>query len=81
MSRRSAAKAAGTDEIKFWIMSCGCHSLVLEPESLRQEIRVEMERMANRYEGRILTEKNPMDGHMTILYNAVGAVPFSMREL
>ena len=59
----------------------GSRSLVLEPESLGEEIRTETARMANRYEGRILAEKtNPMDGHMTILYNAVDAVPFSMLE-
>ena len=53
---------AGTDEIKFWIMGCGSHSLVLEPESLREEIRTETERMANRYEGRILAEETQSYG-------------------
>jgi len=44
------AEVAGTDEIKFWIMSWGSHALVLEPESLREEIRTEVETMLNRYE-------------------------------
>ena len=41
---------AGTDEIKFWIMSWGSHAMVLNPESLREEIRTEAERLLNRYE-------------------------------
>jgi len=43
------ADAAGTDEIKFWIMSWGSHALVLEPESLRDETKTEAELMAGRY--------------------------------
>ena len=37
------AEVAGTDEIKFWIMSWRSHALVLEPESLRSEIKAEAE--------------------------------------
>jgi len=37
------AEVAGTDEIKFWVMNRGSHSLVLDPESLREEIRTEAE--------------------------------------
>ena len=37
------AEVAGTEEIKFWVMSWGSKSLVLEPDSLREEIRVESE--------------------------------------
>ena len=44
------AEVAGTDEIKFWIMCWGSHALVLEPESLREEIRTEAESLLNRYE-------------------------------
>ena len=35
------AEVAGTKEIKFWIMSWGSKAEVLEPESLREEIRSE----------------------------------------
>jgi predicted DNA-binding transcriptional regulator YafY len=43
------AEVAGTDEIKFWIMSWGSQALVLKPESLREEIRAEAEETAQRY--------------------------------
>ena len=43
------AEVAGTAEIKFWIMSWGSHALVLEPESLIDEIREEAEAMLERY--------------------------------
>jgi predicted DNA-binding transcriptional regulator YafY len=43
------AEVAGTDEIKFWIMSWGSQALVLEPESLREEIRTETEAMLEKY--------------------------------
>ena len=42
-------EVAGTDEIKFWIMSWGASALVLEPESLRNEIREEAEVILERY--------------------------------
>jgi len=44
------AEVPGTNEIKFWIMSYGSNALVLEPESLRKEIRTEVEGLLNRYE-------------------------------
>jgi len=40
---------AGTDEIRFWIMSWGSHALVLEPESLKNEVRAEAERVIEGY--------------------------------
>lgn len=43
------AEVSGTDEISFWIMSWGSKALVLEPESLREKIRVDAERMARLY--------------------------------
>jgi hypothetical protein len=43
------AEVAGTDEIKFWIMSWGSKAEVLEPESLRDEILREAEVMLERY--------------------------------
>jgi predicted DNA-binding transcriptional regulator YafY len=51
------AQVAGTDEIRFWIMTWGSKAEVLEPESLREEIRAEAERMAKRYEGGVATEE------------------------
>jgi predicted DNA-binding transcriptional regulator YafY len=44
------AKVAGTDEIKFWVMSWGSKAEVLEPESLREEIRSETIAMLERYD-------------------------------
>ena len=43
------AEVAGTDEIRFWIMSWGSKAQVLEPESLRDEIREEAEVILERY--------------------------------
>ncbi len=43
------AEVAGTEEIKFWIMSWGASALVLEPKSLRDEIREEAEVILERY--------------------------------
>jgi predicted DNA-binding transcriptional regulator YafY len=50
------AEVAGTDEIRFWIMTWGSKAEVLEPESLREEIRIEAERMARRYEAPFVAE-------------------------
>jgi predicted DNA-binding transcriptional regulator YafY len=52
------SKVAGTDEIRFWIMTWGSKAEVLEPESLREEIRAKAAMMAGRYEGPIVAEKN-----------------------
>lgn len=41
--------AEGIQEIKFWVMSWGSHAEVLEPESLREEVRKELESMIERY--------------------------------
>ena len=43
------AEVAGTEEIKFWIMSWGASALVLEPESLRDDILKETEVIIERY--------------------------------
>jgi hypothetical protein len=40
---------AGIDEIKFWIMNWGSKAMVLEPESLKKEIKTEAEAMLQRY--------------------------------
>ena len=51
------AEVAGTDEIKFWVMSWGSHALVLEPDSLREEIRIETESMLDRYQKEVKKEE------------------------
>ncbi|MBN1105477.1 MAG: transcriptional regulator [Deltaproteobacteria bacterium] len=43
------AEIAGTDEIRFWVMGWGSHAEVLEPEDLREQIRIEAEAILNRY--------------------------------
>jgi predicted DNA-binding transcriptional regulator YafY len=43
------AEVAGTDEIKFWVMSWGSNALVVEPQALRDEIRAEVETMLEEY--------------------------------
>jgi predicted DNA-binding transcriptional regulator YafY len=43
------AEVAGTEEIKFWVMSWGSKAEVLEPQSLREEIRAEAEAAVERY--------------------------------
>ena len=43
------AEVAGTEEIKFWIMSWGASALVLEPESLRDNILKETEVLIEKY--------------------------------
>ena len=53
------AEVAGTDEIRFWIMSWGPKAVVLEPESLRKEIRAEAEMIAKRYERKTVAEESP----------------------
>jgi predicted DNA-binding transcriptional regulator YafY len=43
------AEVAGTEEIKFWVMSWGSKAEVLEPQSLREEIRAEAEAAVEKY--------------------------------
>ena len=43
------AEVAGIAEIKFWILKWGAKARVLEPESLRNEIRLEAEVMLQNY--------------------------------
>ena len=43
------AEVAGTDEIKFWILSWGAKALVLEPDSLREEIKTETASLMETY--------------------------------
>ncbi len=56
------AEVAGTDEIRFWIMTWGSKAEVLEPETLRKEIRAEAEKMAARYGGPIVAEEDTIYG-------------------
>jgi predicted DNA-binding transcriptional regulator YafY len=53
------AQVAGTDEIRFWIMSWGSNALVLEPESLREDIKTEAEVMAGKYTAGADKEEEP----------------------
>ncbi len=43
------AEVAGTEEIKFWVMSWGSQAEVLEPEILRDEIRAEAAAVTESY--------------------------------
>lgn len=54
------AEVAGTEEIKFWIMNWGSKAEVLEPESLRDEIREEAEAMLENYTKRFEKKEKPM---------------------
>jgi len=47
----------GPDKIRFCIMTWGSKAEVLEPESLREEIRAEAEKSVKRYKGRLLLRK------------------------
>ena len=53
------AEVAGTDEIRFWVMSWGSKAEVLEPQHLREEIRTETEAVLGEYEGDVLSEEKP----------------------
>ena len=52
------AEVAGTDEIRFWIMTWGSKAEVLEPASLRKDIRAEAEMMARQYEAPMVAEES-----------------------
>ncbi len=56
------AEVAGTDEIRFWIMTWGSRAEVLQPGSLREAIRAEAEMMASRYGTSIVAEESPYYG-------------------
>jgi predicted DNA-binding transcriptional regulator YafY len=43
------AEVAGTEEIKFWVMSWGSKAEGLKPQSLREEIRAEAEAAVEKY--------------------------------
>ncbi len=50
------AEVAGTDEIKYWILTWGSKAEVLEPASLRTEIRREAAALLGRYEAPLIRE-------------------------
>jgi len=54
------AEVAGTEEIKFWIMSWGSKAMVLEPRSLRDEVRREIKMMMGGYDKGIEEEERPL---------------------
>ena len=45
----------GTDEAKFWILGWGAKAQVIEPASLREDIRAEAEEMLEIYGKEILS--------------------------
>jgi len=70
------AEVAGTDEIKFWIISWGSNAEVLEPESIRDEIpdvegdvRTEREQLLKKMDEVKLSMFNKV--YYTILSNPV----------
>jgi len=52
-------KVSFEDEIKFWVMSWGVKAMVLEPDSLREEIIAESEALLQKYGGALLGEEQP----------------------
>ena len=55
------AEVAGTEEVKFWIMSWGVKALILEPGSLSDEFRSEAEAMLARYDKELEKEERPLE--------------------
>jgi len=53
------AEVAGTEEIKFWVMSWGSKAEVLDPQSLREEIRAEAEVLLGKYGEHLLIDEKP----------------------
>ena len=54
------ADVTGTDKIKFWIMSWCSKALLLEPRSLRYEVRLELVAMLEEYSKDIAKEERPL---------------------
>lgn len=54
------AEVAGTQEIKFWVMSWGSKAEVLEPQSLREEIRIDAEKLVGYYQKGSAPERKPL---------------------
>ncbi|PKN28375.1 MAG: hypothetical protein CVU64_13560 [Deltaproteobacteria bacterium HGW-Deltaproteobacteria-21] len=51
------AEVAGTDEIRFWVMNWGSKAEVLEPASLKEEVRAEAEAIMSMYSESTKREK------------------------
>jgi predicted DNA-binding transcriptional regulator YafY len=54
------AEVAGTEEIKFWVMSWGSKARVLKPDSLREEIRYEINTMLRMYQEETRLKASPI---------------------
>jgi predicted DNA-binding transcriptional regulator YafY len=54
------AEVAGTEEIKFWVMSWGSKAEALQPESLREEIRLDAEKIVDYYEKALGQKGKPL---------------------
>jgi len=54
------AEVAGSDEIKFWIMSWGSKAEVIQPISLREEIQSELDAMLEKYSGNTKAAGKPI---------------------
>jgi predicted DNA-binding transcriptional regulator YafY len=54
------AEVAGTQEIKLWVMRFGSKARVLEPESLRVEIRMEAAGMLASYSDKFFSQKKAL---------------------
>jgi predicted DNA-binding transcriptional regulator YafY len=54
------AEVAGTEEIKFWVMSWGSKAEVLEPQSLREEIRIDAEKVVESYQISVGQKEQPV---------------------
>jgi predicted DNA-binding transcriptional regulator YafY len=52
------ARVAGTDEIRFWIMTWGSKAKVIEPETVKEDIRAEAEKMAKLYDPSVVAEES-----------------------
>jgi predicted DNA-binding transcriptional regulator YafY len=57
------AEIAGTEEIKYWVMSWGSKAEVLEPQSLREEIRIDAEKLAGYYQKGSSPERKPISAY------------------
>jgi len=42
-------EVAGTREVRLWVMAWGAQAVVLEPESLKKDIRAEIKAMQKQY--------------------------------
>jgi len=55
------AEVAGTEEIKYWVMSWGAKALVLEPKTLREQILAETSKMEESYSNFSQAKRQSLD--------------------